>query len=217
MPSTGSRPGLRPCGKGCRFVMGDIRRAPDFNCDQFSIAINGTARNVEYAVLSDSSSIFIKHRGPLLNYATRLVGSRAEAEDLVQEAWLRLDAAAGERAVQEPLGYLYRIIRNLAFDQSRSAGRERQWQKEGEASVEAVLGLKPSATPENIVLHKDQMRLLMAALDELPKRTRVAFGMHRLGGYKLREIAAFLDISIPLAQKLVTTGLLHCRDRLGWP
>jgi len=169
------------------------------------------------AVPSDTSSIFIEHRGTLVNYATRLVGSRAQAEDLVQEAWLRLDAAAAERVVQEPLGYLFRIIRNLASDQSRAASRERRWQQEGEASIEAVLGMRPSSTPENIALHKDQMRLLMAALDELPKRTRIAFGMHRLGGYKLREIAAFLDISIPLAQKLVTAGLLHCRDRLGWP
>ena len=166
---------------------------------------------------SDTSTIFIEHRGLLVNYATRLVGSRAQAEDLVQEAWLRLDAATGERAIQEPLGYLYRIIRNLAFDQSRAAGRERRWQQEGEPSIEALLGLRPSSTPETVALHKDQMRLLMAALDELPKRTRIAFGMHRIGGYKLREIAAYLDISIPLAQKLVTSGLLHCRDRLGWP
>lgn len=166
---------------------------------------------------SDTSSIFIENRGSLVNYATRLVGSRALAEDLVQEAWLRLDAAAGERVVQEPLGYLYRIIRNLASDQSRAAGRERRWQRDGEASVEAVLGLRPSATPESIVLHKDQMRLFMAALDELPERTRIAFGMHRLGGYKLREIAEHLDISIPVAQKLVTSALVHCRERLGWP
>lgn len=166
---------------------------------------------------ADTSSIFIEHRGALVNYATRLVGSRAQAEDLVQEAWLRLNAAIAERAVQEPLGYLYRIVRNLASDQSRAAGRERRWRQDGEASLEAILGMRSASTPENIALHRDQMRLLLAALDELPKRTRIAFGMHRLGGYKLREIAAFLDISIPLAQKLVTTGLLHCRDRLGWP
>ena len=40
--------------------------------------------------------------------------------------------------------------------------------------------------------------------------------MHRLGNYKLREIAAFLDISLPYAQRLVAEGLEHCRERLGW-
>jgi len=150
-----------------------------------------------------------------VNYATKLVGSRALAEDLVQEAWLRLNAAVAERVVHEPLGYLYRIIRNLASDRSRAASRERLWQQEEESGVEAILGLRTSSTPENIVLYRDQMRLLRAALDELPSRTRIAFGMHRIGGLKLREIAQYLDISIPLAQKLVTTALLHCRKRVG--
>ena len=164
-----------------------------------------------------SVEIYITHRGSLVNYATRLVGSRAQAEDLVQEAWLRLDAAVGERAVHEPLGYLYRIIRNLASDQSRAAGRERRWQQDGETTIEAILGGQASATPENIALQRDQMRLLKAALDELPPRTRIAFGMHRVGRFKLREIAEYLDISLPMAQKLVTSGLLHCRKRLGRP
>ncbi|TAJ86443.1 MAG: sigma-70 family RNA polymerase sigma factor [Reyranella sp.] len=164
---------------------------------------------------SDTTALFVEHRGSLVNYATKLVGSRAQAEDLVQEAWLRLDAAARESAVHEPLGYLYRIVRNLAVDQSRAAGRARGWQRDEKAGLEVVLGLRSTATPENIALHRDQMRLLRAALDELPARTRIAFGMHRVGGFKLREIADALDISLPMAQKLVTTALLHCRKRLG--
>lgn len=163
---------------------------------------------------SDTTALFVEHRGSLVNYATKLVGSRAHAEDLVQEAWLRLDAAARESVVHEPLGYLYRIVRNLAFDQSRAAGRERDWQKEGESSLAALLGIYPSVTPESVALHRDQMRVLRAALDELPERTRIAFGMHRVGGFKLREIADTFDISVPMAQKLVTTALLHCRKRL---
>ncbi|TBR29756.1 MAG: RNA polymerase subunit sigma-24, partial [Reyranella sp.] len=114
---------------------------------------------------SDTTALFVEHRGSLVNYATKLVGSRAQAEDLVQEAWLRLDAAARESAVHEPLGYLYRIVRNLAVDQSRAAGRARGWQRDEKAGLEVVLGLRSTATPENIALHRDQMRLLRAALD----------------------------------------------------
>lgn len=168
-------------------------------------------------VPSDTKALYAEHRVSLLNYATRLVGSRAQAEDLVQEAWMRLDGSTHENDVQRPLGYIYRIIRNLALDHSRSVGRERVWCREGEGNVEAILGLRASATPENIALHREQIHLLRAALDELPPRTRIALGMHRIGKYKLREIAAHLDISIPMAQKLVTSGLLHCRKRLNWP
>lgn len=150
-----------------------------------------------------------------MNYATSLVGSRAQAEDLVQEAWMRLNQAVDQRSVREPLAYLYRIVRNLALDGQRSAARERQWEVDG-AGTAALLAQGAPATPESVALHKDELRLLLRALDELPRRTRIAFGMHRLGGYKLREIAAHLDISLPLAQTLVADGLEHCKERLGW-
>jgi len=93
-------------------------------------------------VPSDTKALYAEHRVSLLNYATRLVGSRAQAEDLVQEAWMRLDGAALESDVQRPLGYLYRIIRNLALDHSRSVGRQRVWCREGEGNVEGILGLR---------------------------------------------------------------------------
>ncbi len=166
---------------------------------------------------SDTTALFVEHRGSLVNYATSLVGSRAHAEDLVQEAWLRLDEAVEQRRVREPLNYLYRIVRNLAFDRKRAAARERQWQADGGASVASVLAQREPATPEAQALHKDELRLLVGALEELPERTRIAFGMHRIGGYKLREIAAHLGISLPLAQTLVVDGLEHCKERLGWP
>ena len=58
----------------------------------------------------------------------------------------------------------------------------------------------------------------MEALGDLPERTRIACEMHRFGGAKLREIAIYLKISVPLAHKLVADGIDHCRERLGgWP
>lgn len=161
--------------------------------------------------------MFVEHRGSLVNYAASLVGSRAHAEDLVQEAWLRLDQAVEQRSVREPLAYLYRIVRNLALDRKRATARERQWEADGGAGTASVLALRAPATPETLALHKDELRLLIAALEELPERTRIAVGMHRLGGYKLREIAAHLGISLPLAQTLVVDGLQHCKERVGWP
>lgn len=164
---------------------------------------------------SDTSALFIEHRASLIAYATNIVGSRAEAEDLVQEAWVRLEEAAQQRLVSEPLAYLYRIIRNLAMDGRRDIVRERRLLALGDGHAPAVSGA-PSLSPETVALYRDELRALDKALAELPRRTRIAVEMHRLGGYKLREIAAFLDISLPLAHRLVTDGLEHCRERLGW-
>ncbi len=72
-------------------------------------------------------------------------------------------------------------------------------------------------SPETVALYKDEYALVMNALAQLPDRTRIAFEMHRFGGAKLREIAAALDISLPLAHRLVTDAVQHCKEQLGWP
>ncbi len=165
---------------------------------------------------ADITALFTEHRRSLVDYATGIVGSRTQAEDLVQEAWLRLEQAARQQFLKEPLGYLYRIVRNLALDgQRRSALEGRIFG----GSAEQMAGVLPDTQPtaEMVAVYKDDLRLLREALAELPERTRVAFEMHRLGGCKLREIAAVLGISTPMAQILVMDGLQHVKHRLGWP
>jgi len=165
----------------------------------------------------ERAEVFIQHRAALVNFALPIVGDRARAEDVVQEAFLRFAPSNGAAAhpIKEPLFYLYRIVRNLAFDGRRSGVRETRLLASEPAAV-AIASSTFSPTPERVALYKDELRLLHEALAELPKRTRVAFEMHRLGGCKLREIAEHLEISLPLAHRLVADGLDHCRTRLGW-
>ncbi len=152
-----------------------------------------------------------------MNYASGIVGDKAHAEDIVQEAWLRFDEAVRRRQPEHPLGYLYRIVRNLALDGRRRMTRESRVMVN--RHFDAVVGTSADDAPgpERIALYKDELELVIAAIDELPERTRIALEMHRFGGCKLREIAAFLNISIPLAHVLVADGVQHCKRRLGWP
>jgi RNA polymerase sigma-70 factor (ECF subfamily) len=167
------------------------------------------------AVLGDDKlvSVYVAHRARLVDYARRILDDRAQAEDVVQEAYLRLDAAAGRRLLGEPLHYLYRIVRNLALDTRRSLQRDptRRMTGDGDA-VAAVPEDRPS--PEAAVAAKDELRLVEAAMDELPERTRIALEMHRFGELTLKEIAARLGISVGLAHALVVQGMEHCRERL---
>src|SRR3546814_20421537 len=68
-------------------------------------------------------NLYLRHRAELIDYATPIVGDRALAEDVVQDAWLRFSEAgshdAKTRLIRQPVGYLYRIVRNLALDISR--------------------------------------------------------------------------------------------------
>jgi RNA polymerase sigma-70 factor (ECF subfamily) len=153
-------------------------------------------------------ALFLAHRGALVTYARGILGDHARAEDVVQEAYLRLADAAGTRAIDEPRGYLYRIVRNLAVDTHRRV-----------LPVEAVVDRIPldPPSPEAEALHKDQLRIVRAALDELPERSRIALEMHRLEGRKLREIADHLGISITQAHTLIVDAVEHCKKRLRRP
>jgi RNA polymerase sigma factor (sigma-70 family) len=162
-------------------------------------------------------ALFMANRAALVEYASGIIGNRAQAEDLVQEAWLRFDEVVERRFLDQPLAYLYRIVRNLALDGRRRLRRESQViaGAELDAVAEVTADGRPSA--EAVLLYKDEYDLVMEAIAELPERTRIAVEMHRFGGRKLREIAAALGISVPMAHVLVAEGLQRCKRRLGWP
>ncbi len=163
---------------------------------------------------SDATSLFIEHRRSLVDYAAAIVGSRAQAEDVVQEAWLRFDEVSRQRLLNQPLSYLYRIVRNLALDGRRKQAREERYVVQGaELQAEQVAEDRPS--PETEAVGKAELRAVHAAMLELPERTRIALEMHRFGGATLKDIADYLDISVGLAHSLVIDGLEHCRARLA--
>ena len=173
------------------------------------------------AAVSDNKalSLYLSHRNELVSYASGIVGDRARAEDVVQEAWLRFGGAVegrggGEgRGLTEPLGYLYRIVRNLALDGRRRQVREqRLMDAEAGTDMDARADEKPS--PEAEVLARDELRQLAEAMAELPERTRIALEMHRFKGATIKEIAGHLGISVGLVHNLLVDGLEHCRARL---
>ncbi|MGU3575452.1 sigma-70 family RNA polymerase sigma factor [Brucellaceae bacterium C25G] len=154
---------------------------------------------------------YLDHRLELVDYATKIIGDRAQGEDIVQEAFLRLNASAIDRHLEEPVGYLRRIIRNLAIDLTRRAVNDKR-RHDTVTDFETLAEDRPSQ--EEALAHKDELRVVMDAMAELPVRTRVALEMHRFEGFKLKEIAAHLGISVALAHALIYEGLEHCRKRL---
>lgn len=173
---------------------------------------------------SDKSDleVYLSHRTALIDYATPIVGCRAQAEDVVQEAFLRFSARSAQvgthtrteedapRSIAHPTSYLYRIVRNLALD----------WRRRPEASLDTAGDAKltrlpaPAASPEQAAIHRDQLRVLAEALMELPERTRVAFNMHRLEGRSLQEIADHLGVSVVRAHQLVKDAIRHGAKKL---
>jgi RNA polymerase sigma factor (sigma-70 family) len=158
-------------------------------------------------VAFDATTLFLEHRGSLVEYAARIVGSRAQAEDVVQEAWFKLSRIEDESLVSEPLGYLYRLVRNLAIDTRRSLSRE-TGRSAPEAIALAFADDRPS--PEQSAADRDELRLVLEALAELPERTQIAVRMNRIEGRKLQEVADHLDLSVTRTFNIIVEGVAHC-------
>jgi RNA polymerase sigma factor (sigma-70 family) len=160
--------------------------------------------------------VYMAHRSALLDYATPIVGDRMRAEDVVQEAWLRFstrserDRGDGTRILQ-PVAYLFRIVRNLALDLSRALIREAP-HPAGDLAMEDLAA--DMAGPEREVVGRDQLRVVAAALAELPARTRRAFDLHRFDDKTFAEIGMILGISQGRAHALVQEAVAHCAAAL---
>ena len=149
--------------------------------------------------------LFVTKRAALVDYATPLVGDRSRAEDIVQEAFLRFAPAVQQGTiVEEPIRYLYRIVRNLAFDVHRRKLREQRQEKS-----EPEWWMLPDAprTPEENLIEAETVSRFQAALESLPQETRIAIEMHKFGGYTFAEISGHLGIPLPTVHRMVSKGM----------
>lgn len=160
-----------------------------------------------------TSLLYAAHRPALVRYATRILGSREAAEDIVQDAFLRFSPANTYGAsAGQTLAYLYRIVRNLCLDLIKRRRIEMR-----EQDSEPPFWSMPRAveTPEETMLVSDEVRAIAAVLDRFPLDVRVALEMHRFGGYTLEEVAAHLGISVATAHRHVRAALVEIALRLG--
>ncbi|OBZ95058.1 RNA polymerase sigma70 [Pararhizobium polonicum] len=154
--------------------------------------------------------VYIANRTALVAYATRILGSRETAEDIVQDAFLRF-APANTGTSGQMLPYLYKIVRNLSFDLLKRQKVETR-EQQNEPPFWSIPNEVP--TPEDFVVVTDEMRQISAVLDDLPVEVRVALEMHRFGGYTLEEIAAHLGISVATAHRHVRTAMMRVATML---
>ncbi|WP_417823014.1 RNA polymerase sigma factor [Thalassospira lucentensis] len=162
-------------------------------------------------------ALFVARRRELVNYARAIVGDQAAAEDVVQDAYFRLERAHQVRRddkLDEPVGYIFRIVRNLAIDGRRRVIRENAI-IDSQSGTTTDMIAEDTPNPEAQAIAKGDLRALEQALEELPEKSRIALEMHRFGGCKYAEIAERLDVSIGTAHSLVVGAIDHCKSRIA--
>lgn len=154
---------------------------------------------------------FAASYGELLRHLSRRLGRDVDADDVLQDTFLRLKSIPVETDIKNPRSYLFRMADNLATDHIRGRRSLERYLSSGE--LPDSVDDRPS--PERVVDYRQRLGRLEQAISELPPRQRQVFLMHKFDGLSHAEIARDLKITKSAVEKLVMKALAHLRDRLG--
>lgn len=158
------------------------------------------------------------HRTDLLRLLLARTGDPAEAEDLLQELWVKIrHQPAGP--VANGRAYLFRMAQNLVIDRlrerQRRMRRERRW---SDAVTDfASAGMEPvdqRKTAEEQIVDREEIAALTSAIANLPEGARRAFELHKIVGLSHAEVAARLGISKSGVEKHMAVAMKYLRRAL---
>ena len=148
-----------------------------------------------------------RHQHSVWNTAYRFLGNAADAEDVAQEAFLRIfDSAKRYRPTASFRTYLYRIVTRLCFDLSRKQRLRRH------GRLSDVAENRPS--PEDIAVLNERTAAVVMAIDTLPPAQKMAVILRYYEGLGYREIAIALDTTIKGAERLLARARTALEGRL---
>lgn len=154
--------------------------------------------------------LFREVRTPLYSYLVCIGLKPYEADDIVQEAFLRLHRQLESgTTIDEPRAWLFRVARNASLNAQRT---RRRWVFETELSPaeDSVLQQRssPEGTPEEVYLKKEEMKQLDARIGELTEQQRQCVYL-RAQGLRYREIASVLGVTVSSAAELLQRAIVR--------
>jgi len=159
---------------------------------------------------SSALAIFEQHRPLLKAVAYRLLGTMSDADDIVQESYLRWAAAVDRSAIDQPKAYLTRITTRLCLDHLKSA-RVRRENYVGQWLPEPIVQAADFTEKPVRDLAHDISYALMLALERLSPLERAAFLLHDVFGLTFGEISTTLKRPAATCRQLATRARNHVR------
>jgi RNA polymerase sigma-70 factor (ECF subfamily) len=156
----------------------------------------------------DKESSFQEHRPLLFSLAYRMLGTRSDAEDIVQDAWLRWRSAPVEE-IRSPKSYLTTIVARLALDSLKSARRKRETYM-GEWLPEPLVEPPGSSAVE---MAESLSLAFLHILETLSPEERIAFLLREVFDAEYSEIASTLETSEANCRQLIARARKHIRER----
>ncbi len=147
--------------------------------------------------------------GPLRRYLARRLGSATEAQDVAQDAFVRVHAVMNQRPLERPQAYLYTTARRLAIDELRRRRLDPLRQPGEGVVIEAVFSEAPGV--EQQVMARQELEQMLAVIDTLPPGCRTVFLLNRIDQLTHREIADRLGLSVSTVEKQHARAIRHLR------
>lgn len=137
--------------------------------------------------------LFRVQRGPLTRFVFSRVKDESEAEEIVQEAFVRFQNKYDPAVVDSPEALLARIAANLVIDRVRErdarAAREDAWGKLNTEGADDDVSATKSVDPARVLSAKQQVDAALEVLGSLPQKTRQIFLLHRFEGLTHAEVS----------------------------
>lgn len=150
--------------------------------------------------------LFTRWGGRLLGYLQRMVSDAATAEELTQEAFIRVYRARERYEAESKFStWLYRIATNLALNELRRPNRKRPHSSRDDEDTKLVL-VSPAPRPDASADARLAASDLLTELDALPERQRVALWLTAVEGHSYAEVAQTLDATEKSVKSLVHRG-----------
>lgn len=167
--------------------------------------------------MSDAAAGFEPHRRFLVGVAYRMLGSVAEAEDVVQDAFLRWERALragddGGTEITDPRAYLATIVSRLSLDRLKSARAQREHYVGTWLPEPLIEELGPGAGPNEVSLAEDLSVALLVTLERLSPLERAAFLLHDVFDMDYPAIAGVLERTEAACRQLAARAREHVRD-----
>ena len=165
----------------------------------------------ERSPVESSTRVLEAYAPGLRRYFSKRVPA-GDIDDLVQEVFVRMQAHHVDPAIEHLDRYLFTVAASVLTDQARRRAVRRESVHE---SLEETHHPTEERTPERVLLDREALDVVVAAIADLPARTRDVFVLHRFEEMTCHRIAAQLGISVSAVEKHMIKALKFLHTRLA--
>ncbi|MEI2274294.1 RNA polymerase sigma factor [Sphingobacterium sp. ML3W] len=142
-----------------------------------------------------------RYKGPLAVSMSRLIKSREDIEELLQELFLRVWRNRGNLDTERYRGYLYKIAENLVYDRLRKAAREKRLSVDYFTHI-----IEAYSHIEEGIFGKEMLEVLQRGIQQLPEQRRKVFELCKIEGKSYEEVSQLLSISVSTVNSHITNA-----------